>query len=130
GREADGAAHVVAEREEGTAVGAQASVVGDAVHDAAHGVLAHPKPDVAALVVAGLERVLGTFLAGAFQVVVHLLGHVERLLGVPAEELLGFLHVVGAEGAAVGLIGAGQRRAKADDGFHRDNRGLVRHRLG
>ena len=55
GREADSRPHVVAEREEGTAVGAQAAVVGNAVHGRAHGVLAYPKPHVAALQVQGLE---------------------------------------------------------------------------
>ena len=56
-REPDRAPHVVAERQERRAVGEEAAVVGDAVGDAAHRVLADAEPDVAAGVV-GLEVVV------------------------------------------------------------------------
>lgn len=63
--EADGRAHVVGEDEEGRAAGTEEAVVGDAVANRAHGVLADTEPDVFAFwsrsaVVAGvLEVVLG-----------------------------------------------------------------------
>ena len=59
-------AHVVGEDEERRAGRAEEAVVGEAVHDAAHGVLADAVVDAAALV--GLAEV-GAEVAGALDVV-------------------------------------------------------------
>ena len=72
---------------------------------------------------------LGTSQAGLAQVLVHFGRYLERLLGVEAVERLSSLHVVSPQGRAVRLAGARQRRAKADNGTHGDNRRAVLHRL-
>src|SRR5438067_2130310 len=57
-RDADGRPHVIAEDEEGAAVGQEEAVVGEAVDDGSHAVLAHAEMDVAAAVLAPADVAL------------------------------------------------------------------------
>ena len=67
---ADGWAAVIAEDEEGRTAGTEDAVVGDAVHDAAHGVFADAEVEVAAGVVGAVKvtAVLDVVQRGAVQV--------------------------------------------------------------
>ena len=82
GRHAHGVLHVIAEHEEGGAVGAQTAVQADAVADGRHGVFAHAEVDVVSLGRLGGEIALALHVAlvggrevgGAAKEVGHALG--------------------------------------------------------